>query len=127
MSTVNFELRVVTNFKPLEVKIEKIKKKIEGRQAQFDLMVLKDSNEYSPEWTGNMMDSGFKYTNFGEGEIEWRTHYVREQYYNPLTCIGGRCWPKKKDINPKATYKWFEFAKVQYKDKWINFVKKGIE
>lgn len=97
----------------IEIDINKIANKVENRvdKAQFLLnqQVIKDSNYYCPEDTGNLQDSAIIGSN--DGEVIWDSEYARRQYYEDNN--------KSKDRNPNASMKWFEVAKAKLKDTWI--------
>ena len=90
----------------------KVKTKIERRvgNAQFLLtqQVIKDSNLYCPQDTGDLQESALRGST--ETEAIWDVEYARRQYYEDNN--------KSKDLNPRASYKWFEVAKVNFKKQW---------
>ena len=98
--TLNFDINAV------EKKIEKRTKK-----AQFflDQQVIKDSNYYAPEDTGNLQDSAV--IGSGGGQVKWDTIYAKNQYYTDNN--------KSKDRNPNASMKWFEVAKSKWLKVWV--------
>lgn len=91
-------------------------------QAQkfLDNEVLKDSSQYVPFRTGNLMKSGITGTVIGSGEIKYNAPYARRMYY-------GVNFHFRKDKHPLATAQWFEKAKAQYKEEWLKSVQKIIE
>ena len=88
---------------------------IEKRQKFLDSEVLKDSNYFCPIKTSIMQKSGILNTVLGSGEVQWKTPYVREQYY-----LGEKITPSqiKYSHNKNAQPKWFEAAKVRHLKKW---------
>ena len=84
---------------------------IEKRQKLLDSEVLKDSNYFCPLKAGTMQNSGILYTVLGSGEVQWKTPYVRGQYY-----LGEKVSPSqiKYSHNKNAQPKWFEAAKVRH-------------
>ena len=95
-----------------EFEENKVKTKIENRvgNAQFLLtqQVIKDSNLYCPQDTGDLQDSAIIGSN--NEEAIWNSVYARRQYYEDNN--------KATDKNPRASYKWFEVAKVNFKKQW---------
>lgn len=96
----------------LELDLNKLKRKIEKRtnKAQFflDQQVIKDSNYYAPEDTGNLQDRAIIAS--GGGEVKWDSIYAARQYYEDNN--------KSKDRNPNASMKWFEVAKSKNLKEW---------
>lgn len=95
----------------LELNETKILRKIETRtnKAQWllDQQVIKDSNFYAPEDTGDLQDSALS---SALGLVEWRSVYASKQYYEDNN--------KSKDKNPRASMKWFEVAKAEKLKEW---------
>ena len=88
---------------------------IEKRQKLLDSEVLKDSNYFCPINAGTMQKSGILNTVLGSGVVQWKTPYVRYQYY-----LGEKVSPSqiKYSHNKNAQPKWFEAAKVRHLKKW---------
>lgn len=86
----------------------RIAKRIKKSQFLLDQQVLKDSNFYVPEDTGNLQDSGVLGTS--GGEVKWDSIYAKKQYYEDNK--------KSKDRNPNASMKWFEVAKGKQLKIW---------
>ena len=88
---------------------------IEKRQMKLDSEVLKDSNYFCPKNTSIMHDSGIINTVLGSGVVQWKTDYVRKQYY-----LGEKVSPSqiKYSHNKNAQPKWFEAAKARHLKKW---------
>lgn len=80
-------------------------------QVVLDEQVLKDSNSFAPQDTGNLIESGIRSSAFGSGRVEWDTPYARKLYYNPQ-------YNFSKDRNPQAGGLWFERAKAARKLTW---------
>lgn len=100
----------------IKVKINEaqIQRKIDNgasrAQIALDNQVLKDSNYYCPQDTGNLRKSAILSSVLGSGLITWRTPYARAQYYG---------LPNKSLIpNPNARVKWFEVAKSKNLKNW---------
>lgn len=89
----------------------KINKKLaaitEKAQKIVDAQVLKDSNYFCKEDTGDLIRSG---NNPKPGIVEWDESYARKQYY---------LLAASTDKNPNAVYKWFEKAKSLHMETWV--------
>lgn len=96
----------------LELDENKLLRKIKGRtdKSQFflDQQVIKDSNFYAPEDTGNLQDRAIIAS--GGGVVTWDSIYAARQYYEDNN--------KSKDRNPNASMKWFEVAKSKNLKNW---------
>ena len=88
-------------------------------KAQFllDQRVLADSNQFAPHDKGTLEESGIIASE--GGEISWDTPYTRYQYYEAPN--------KSKDVNSRATMKWFEVAKRLYKKIWVAVAQKEFD
>ena len=86
----------------------KISNRVRKAQYLLDQQVIKDSNLYCPEDTGDLQDSAI----IGQqpGIILWDSVYARRQYYEDNN--------KSRDKNPRASMKWFEVAKSEKKREW---------
>lgn len=108
--------------KNVKVDLSGIEQKMPGamKKAQFvlDEAVLKDSNYYIPKDTGELENSGIRYTNPGEGEVIWNTPYARKLFY-------GTSYNFSKDVNPNASPLWFNKAKSENKDSWVKQAEKA--
>lgn len=102
---VNIELNIV----------EQMKEKTKKAQIALDNQIVKDSNYFVPEDTGNLQGSALLASPIGEGKIIWNTPYARRLYYNPQ-------YKFSKDKNPHAQGLWFEAAKQSHKSNWIKLV-----
>lgn len=90
-----------------------------GREGQelLDQEVLKDSNYYAPQDSGELIQSSIRNTVFGSGKVVWDTVYARRLYYNPQ-------YNFSKDKNPNAGGLWFRRAKAYKLQKWIHQLEK---
>ena len=110
----------------VRVKIEfdknKLTSKISTNSERATLVlaneVLKDSNFYIKQESGELKRSGLKFSRPTEGKIIWSTPYARRQYWT------GRA---KKVKNPNASKMWFHVAKSRKKTKWRNMVAKIVK
>lgn len=73
--------------------------------------VLNDSNQYCKEDTGMLIASSYIHSQLDKGLLVWQTPYARRQYWQIQTAY--------KDVNPHATWKWFEAAKAAHKARWV--------
>lgn len=99
---------------------KKVRQMKEESQKVLEQQVLKDSNYYAPEDTGELIRSSVRESVIGSGKLVWNTAYARRLYYNPE-------YNFSKDRNPNARGLWFEFAKSNHLDEWkrmINVVKR---
>lgn len=90
----------------------RLNKRIRKAQQALDVQVLKDSNYYCPVDSGTLQRSAV--ISSGGGEIVWNQEYANYQYYTDNK--------KSKDVNPNASMKWFEKAKVQMRKAWVELV-----
>ena len=123
-------LRVKINLKPYE------QKHIEAQHWLGD-RVLEDCRAVMPHQTGSLQQRS--YTSRGGRQVIFPGPYARFQYggrvmVDPDT---GSPWARKgvekvltdrplTYSNPQATDHWFDTAKAQYGDYWINGVKEKI-
>lgn len=89
-------------------------------QMQLDQDVLKDSNYYAPQDESYLIQSGIRDSQPGKGKIIWGIVYARRLYYNPQ-------YDFSKDKNPNARGLWFEAAKAQKKDSWLDNARKNYK
>lgn len=108
-----FKVKVDIDVGKLKGKQERAKK---IAQMQLDQDVLKDSNYYIPKDTSNLEGSGIRGSLIGKGQVGWDTPYAKRLYYNPQ-------YNFSKDRNPNARGLWFEAAKAQKKNAWLNAAK----
>lgn len=88
-------------------------------QAVLDQQILKDSNNYAPQDTSELIRSGIRMSMIGRGQIIWDTPYARRLYYNPQ-------YNFSKDVNPNAQGLWFEAAKAAHLHEWTALVAKEM-
>lgn len=109
---------VTTNVNAKQIKAA-IKTKAAGSQAEFDALVLQDSNYFCPIKTGTLEKSAIINSRLGSGQLVWRTPYARRQYYE--------YHKPAYQPNPNACGKWFAAAKARWRDKWIRFLNERIK
>ncbi len=88
-------------------------------QIVLDEQVLKDSNNYAPQDTSELINSSIRMSPIGSGLLIWSTPYARINYY-------GADRNFSKDKNPNATFAWFEAAKANHLEEWKSIVAKTM-
>lgn len=96
-----------------------IDKRTQKGQVILDEQVLKDSNNYAPLDTSELINSAIRMSRIGEGQIIYGTKYARRLYY-------GVDFNFSKDKNPRAQASWFEAAKANHLQDWLNIVAKTM-
>lgn len=96
-----------------------IDKRVQKGQVILDEQVLKDSNNYAPLDTSELINSAIRMSRIGEGQIIYSTPYARRLYYNPQ-------YNFSKDKNPNAQGLWFEAAKANHLQDWLDIVAKTM-
>jgi len=89
-----------------------INKRKEKAQAVLDQQILKDSNNYAPMDTGELVRSAIRSSLIGQGQIIYDTPYSRRLYYNPQ-------YNFSRDVNAQAQGLWFEAAKAAHLQEWV--------
>lgn len=105
--------KIKIDFTGVQKKVKSKKEKIRYAIAE---QVRKDSNYYAPEDNGDLIESSTKASKLEDGIIIWDTPYARRMYWNPQ-------YDFSKDKNPNAQGKWFEKAKSEHLDEWIDIGK----
>jgi hypothetical protein len=104
-----------SRFVSVDVKLTNWVDNIDKAQAYLDATVVKDTQKYVPIDTGNLRGTGIEQSIYGAGYIQYgdeNTPYASYQYYGD-------------DFNHQVGYaRWFEVAKMNHGDKWINDTKK---
>lgn len=99
--------------------IGKYQNRVKEAQRQLDEAVLEDSNEFIPMQSGALAGSGHGASSIGEGLVAWQKVYAPRLYYNPQ-------YNFSRDVNPKAGGLWFENAKSNYMEQWVELVKRVL-
>ncbi|MGJ9460288.1 minor capsid protein [Oceanobacillus sp. CF4.6] len=101
-----------------------VAKKVDGAfgfgQYVLDNAVIKDSNYYVPTDEHHLERSALLHSKVGKGELVWETPYARKLYYNPQYTFS-------KDKNPNAQGLWYEVAKAEKRDDWIDQANKATK
>lgn len=120
----------------IRLNTDKFDRNMMEAQKKLDMQVLSDSNLYIPQQQGALLGSG---DIVKDGEITWNTPYAHYQYMGELYLTedgrsfanrGERKFPtgipleQNAKMNPLASAQWFEQAKAQKKDQWIDLVKR---
>lgn len=120
----------------IKLNTDKLDKNIREAQKKLDMQVLADANFYIPQQQGALLGSGHIVK---DGEISWNTPYAHYQYEGELyLATNGSSWAQKHErkyptgmplkqgteINPLASNHWFEKAKEQNLDQWVDIVKR---
>lgn len=97
--------------------VQRVNRQFSRAQSWLDNRVLEDSNYYAPMRTGALKKTGILGTTAGEGVVQWVAPYAHRLYYGSHLNIS-------KSENPNAQAFWFEAAKAQNEQQWINGVKR---
>jgi len=96
-----------------------IDKRTQKGQVILDEQVLKDSNNYAPLDTSELINSAIRMSRIGEGQIIYDTKYARINYYGV-----DRNFSTDKNVN--AGPLWFERAKANHLQDWLSIVAKTM-
>lgn len=105
------DFKVRSEFRGIELKLKRAR---ERAQRRLSMQVLKDSNYYIPKDTGALETSGI--IDSTDREVSWNMRYAKRLYWNPQFNFS-------KDVNPNARGLWFEEAKAQKLNSWMQVVK----
>lgn len=94
-------------------------KRTQKGQVVLDEQVLKDSNNYAPLDTSELINSAIRMSRIGEGQIIYSTPYARRLYFNPQ-------YNFDRSKNSMAQGMWFEAAKANHLQDWISIVAKTM-
>lgn len=114
---IEFDIRAEIDIGKLQSKRRNATK---TAQKQLDQDVIKDSNYYAPQHTGNLIGSALRASKIGQGLIVWDVPQARRLYYNPQ-------YNFSKDKNPNAQGLWFEAAKASHSKKWLSEAKNSYK
>lgn len=120
----------------IRLNTDKFDRNMMEAQKKLDIQVLSDSNLYIPQQQGSLLASG---NIVKDGEIAWNTPYAHYQYIGELYLTedgrsfanrGERKFPtgislkQSTGMNPLASAHWFEEAKEQNLNQWLDLVKR---
>lgn len=107
----------------VEISVAACEAKVKGACKKAVAMVsseiLRDCNEFVKVDKHTLEASSIIYSNTRAGHLVWNTVYARRQHDDIETAY--------KDQNPKASWKWTEMAKGQYKDRWARQFEKAVQ
>jgi hypothetical protein len=83
--------------------------------APLMTQVLKDSNYYCRQDTGMLIASSLIASSPKTGVLVWNTPYAKKVYYT------GK---PSHDVNSNASLMWFEKAKAEHNDEWMEIAQK---
>lgn len=111
-------MQVKVNIDPAKIgkKIDKAWEKARGIVFEE---ILNDSNQYVKVDSHALEQSALIHSKPNEGKIIWETPYAKRQYWEIQTAV--------RDINPNATWRWFEAAKADNMRKWERQIEKAVK
>lgn len=133
-----------TNFKNalgeinIQIDSSRFDKKARAAQILLNTQIAADCEPYIPFDQGQLRGSVYYPNGIDQGIIEWNTPYAHYQYEGILYLAenGSSCaekydikYPSDKMLEyhqPGTGSKWFESAKADEKENWINLVKKTM-
>ncbi len=110
------QVRINIDPKAIGDKIEKAWEK--GRALVFE-EIMNDSNQYVKVDSHALEQSALIHSKPNEGLIVWETPYAKRQYWEIQTAV--------RDINPNATWRWFEAAKADKMRIWERQIEKAVK
>ena len=78
--------------------------------------ILADCNEYCKEDQGTLIASSNTHSRPDEGILIWQTPYAARQY-----------WEIQTSLKPGRVWKWCEYAKRRWKDRWNKRAEEGLK
>lgn len=108
-------VRFTVDFSPERILEDHERRK---ERAIFDTsnQIIADSNFFCKEDTGTLKDSVLSNSRPEHGIIRWLTPYAAHTYNDPRV---------RYDKNPNASAKWFEVARDQRLNQWIDVFKRS--
>lgn len=100
---------VKIDIKPVAI-VNKIEKAWDKCVGELSSQILKDCNEYCKEAELTLVNSSLIHSQLDKGLLIWNTPYAARQYYAIETAY--------KTVNPKATWRWCDVAKVNHHEEW---------
>lgn len=98
---------------------KKVERKTKRTQLILDQQIVKDSNFYAPLNEGLLVGSSLIASEMGKGKLVWDTPYSRRLYWNPE-------YNFSTDKNPNAGGKWFERAKAEHLNEWLQIAQSEV-
>lgn len=96
---------------------EKLGKRFSKAQMFLDSQVLKDTEPFVPKDKNILIASGVTHTDYGSGEVKWKTPYAEKQYYETRPT---------RPYDAQRGSKWFERSKAMYAKQWAEQAGKVI-
>ena len=111
-------MQIKVNIDPAKIgaKIDKAWEKARGIVFEE---ILNDSNQYVKVDTHALEASALIHSKPAEGLIIWETPYAKRQYWEIQTAV--------TDVNPQATWRWFEKAKAEHMKTWERQIEKAVK
>ena len=81
--------------------------------------IMNDMNQYVKVDSHALEQSALIHSKPNEGLIVWETPYAKRQYWEIQTAV--------RDINPNATWRWFEAAKADKMRIWERQIEKAVK
>lgn len=133
-------MKINTHVGNVDIRIDmsRIEGNIKEAQKLLNEQIVADCEPLIPFQQGALRNSVNYPQGIYGGEIEWNTPYAHYQYMNNLYLTeDGRSWANKGEKKyptgqplayhtPGTTGHWFDVAKEQHKDEWVDLVKKTI-
>ena len=122
----------------IHIDTKRIDNNIRNAQKLLNMQVAADCDDYIPRANGALRGSVNYPDGIYGGEIEWNTPYARYQYEGELYLTeegrsfankGERKYPTGMPLHyhtPGTSDHWFERAKQEHKDQWIDLVKREV-
>ena len=99
--------------------VAKINGAFQASLPQLSEEILNDCNQYCKEDTGMLIASSLTHSRPQEGTLIWQTPYARRQYWAIRTAF--------KTVNSNATWRWCEYAKQRFLQKWNRQAQRLLE
>ena len=120
----------------ININTDRIDRNIIEAQRKLNMQVASDCDTFIPFQQGALRNSQYYPDGIYGGEIAWNTPYAHYQYEGELYLTeNGSSWAHKNERKyPSGTQlvqhaagttdHWFEKAKEQHKQEWVDLVKK---
>lgn len=120
----------------IELNTDRFERNIKEAQKKLNMQVVADCDPFIPFQQGALRGSQRYPEGVYGGEISWDTPYAHYQYEGELyLTTDGRSFANRDERkyptgerleqhHPGTTCYWFERAKEQHKNQWVNLVKR---
>ncbi len=133
-------MKISSSVGSVDIKIDtsRIDKNLEEAQKLLNMQIVADCEPLIPFQQGALRRSVNYPNGMCGGEIEWNTPYAHYQYEGELYLSeNGSSWAKKYEKKypagkplsyhtPGTIDHFFDEAKKQHKDEWVNLVRKTV-